>query len=156
MHKVFVHRSIVPAAAADVFRWHEHPDALLRLMPSRRLIRIERRTGGVHDGGTVTLSMGVGPLRLTWEAQHYGYVPDEEFCDEQVRGPFSMWRHTHRVTPLQDRQSLYEDRVEYELPGGPLAQRVLDGLFRYLLARAFARRHEIVRAHFGSSHTRHV
>ena len=26
---VFVHQSIVPASAGDVFRWHERPDALL-------------------------------------------------------------------------------------------------------------------------------
>jgi hypothetical protein len=34
---VFVHRSVVPIRAEDLFRWHERPEALLDLMPARRL-----------------------------------------------------------------------------------------------------------------------
>ena len=71
---VVVHRSVIPASADDVFQWHERPEALLDLVPSGGWVRIERRAGGVQDGGRVTLSIGLGPLRMLWEARHYGYV----------------------------------------------------------------------------------
>jgi uncharacterized protein YbjT (DUF2867 family)/ligand-binding SRPBCC domain-containing protein len=145
--EVFAHRSIVPGAAAEVFRWHERPEAPLELMPSRRWVRIASRTGSVHDDDRITFSIGLGPLRLLWEARHYGYIRGRQFCDEQIRGPFRTWRHTHRVEAIGPSQTLYEDRIEYALPLGAL-RGVVDSLVRRLLERTFVRRHQIVRAYF--------
>lgn len=143
---LFTYCSVVPGGAADLFRWHERPEALMDLLPSRRFVRIERQTGGLENGSGVVLSVGVGPLRMRWEARHYGYVRGRQFCDEQLRGPFKAWRHTHRIDPFGTGQSLYEDRVEYAVPGGRLAQRLAAPVLRRMLTRAFAQRHRIVRA----------
>ena len=145
---VFACRSLIAASAVDVFRWHERPEALLDLMPSRRFVRIERRTGSLRDGGLVTFSIGIGPVRVQWKARHFGYVRGEQFCDEQLRGPFKIWRHTHHFVAVGTEQTSYEDRIEYTLPGGRLVERLADPLVRNLLARMFARRHQIVRAAF--------
>lgn len=154
---LFTYHSVVPRAAADLFRWHERPEALLDLLPSRRFVRIERQTGGLEDGGSVVFSVGVGPLRMRWEARHYGYVRGRQFCDEQVRGPFRTWRHTHRIESIGTGHGLYEDRVEYALPGGRLVQRLAAPLLRPVLTRAFAQRHRIVRAAMsGASQTLRV
>jgi len=147
---VFTHRSLINANADVLFRWHERPEAILDLIPLRQFVRIENQTGGLRDEGRVTFSIGVGPLRFRWEARHYGYVPGTQFCDEQVRGPFKLWRHTHRIEAVGEHQSLYEDRVEYALlPGGRWVQRLTGALFTPFLARAFARRHDIVRGAVG-------
>ncbi len=143
---LFVHCSLVKSSADAVFRWHERPDAILDLVPLRRLVRVENQTGGLRDDGRVTFSIGVGPLRLVWEARHFGYVRGKRFCDEQVRGPFRIWRHTHRFEAIDATTSLYEDRVEYAMPGGRLGRWLAARLVAPLLARAFARRHDIVRA----------
>jgi uncharacterized protein YbjT (DUF2867 family)/ligand-binding SRPBCC domain-containing protein len=148
---VFTYRSLVPGRAADVFRWHERPDALLDLMPSRRFVRLERRDGGLRDGGLVAFSIGIGPLRGRWEARHHGYIRGERFCDEQICGPFRIWRHTHRFAAVGIEHTLYEDRVEYTLPGGRLVERLADPAVRHLLARMFARRHQVVRAIFADA-----
>lgn len=145
---LFTHRSVVEGNAEDVFRWHERPDAILDLIPARRWVRIESQTGGIQDDGRVRFSIGVGPLRVVWEARHYGYVQGQQFCDEQVRGPFKVWRHTHRIRSIGPNTSLYEDRIEYALPGGRFIQRLTARPLRHLLARAFAARHTIVRARF--------
>jgi uncharacterized protein YbjT (DUF2867 family)/ligand-binding SRPBCC domain-containing protein len=145
---VFTCRSLVAARTDDVFRWHERPDALLDLMPWPRFARIEWRAGGLRDGGLVAFSIGVGPLRVRWEARHYGYVRGERFCDEQIRGPFRIWRHTHRFVAVGTELTLYEDRVEYALPGGRLVERLTAPVIRHLLARMFAQRHQIVRGRF--------
>ena len=115
-------------------------------MPPGRLVRIEHRAGGLRDGGRVTLSIGLGPVRFRWEARHYGYVRGTQFCDEQVRGPFRTWRHTHRVQAIGPSECLYEDRVEYGLRGGVLAHTLFDRPLRLILARVFAQRHRTVQA----------
>lgn len=142
---LFAYRSILTARAADVFRWHERPEALVDLMP-KGLARIESRTGGLRDGGRVTLSVGLGPARMYVEARHFGYIAGLQFCDEQVRGPFKLWRHTHRTEALDPWHTLYEDRVEYAVAGGPRLNRVVEVLLRPLLTAAFASRHRVVRA----------
>ena len=38
---------------------------------------------GSIDGGRIVFSMGVWPLRMRWEARHFGYVEGERFSDEQ-------------------------------------------------------------------------
>jgi len=146
---LFTHRSVVNVSADALFRWHERPEAILDLIPLRPFVRIESQTGGLRDDGSVKFSIGVGPLRVWWEARHYGYVPGRQFCDEQVRGPFTLWRHTHRIEAIGENQSLYEDRIEYALPGGRWVQRLTGRLLTPLLAWMFARRHDIVRAKVG-------
>ncbi len=141
---VFSYRSIVPVPAADLFQWHERPDALLDLIPARRWVRIEEQVGGLRDGGRVIFSIGVGPLRVRWEARHFGYVPNTQFCDEQVRGPFAVWRHTHRIESIGPAESMYEDHVEYAVPGGRLVNLLFAPLLQRLLSISFAERHKIV------------
>ena len=108
----FTYGSIIGAPTAEVFRWHEQPGALAALKPAR-LVRIEQQAGGIRDGGRVTVSIGVGSLRLRWVLRHYGYIAGRRFCDEQVRGPFAVWRHTHLFEPIGSSQTLYQDRIEF-------------------------------------------
>ena len=145
---LFAYRSTIPASAVDVFKWHERPEALLDLIPGRRWVRIEEQVGGLRDGGRVIFSIGAGPLRVRWEARHFGYIENTQFCDEQLRGPFALWRHTHRIESIGSEQCAYEDRVEYAVPGGAIVNRLVAPFLRRLLAISFAQRHKIVRDSF--------
>jgi ligand-binding SRPBCC domain-containing protein len=141
---LYRHSSIVAAPCARVFRWHERPEALLDLMPLSRWVRIEQQVGGLRDGGRVTIAVGSGPLRLRWEARHFGFIQDEQFCDEQLKGPFAVWRHTHRFEAMGPNQTVYEDRVEYQLPGGVVINHLSAPFVRRLLTRMFEWRHQVV------------
>jgi ligand-binding SRPBCC domain-containing protein len=89
-------------------------------------------------------------VAFRWEARHYGYVRGRQFCDEQVRGPFKSWRHTHHFEPIGDRQTLYLDQIEWTLPGGRFVNRLAGMVLPHLLARAFAMRHAVVHASFAA------
>ena len=83
---------------------------------------------------------------MNWVAVHRGCVAGEEFIDEQVRGPFTRWVHTHRFVATSADGSRLEDEVEYVLPGGA-AGNLLGG--RYIedrLRSLFAWRHAVTRA----------
>jgi hypothetical protein len=54
---------------------------------------------GVAEGSRVTLNLRRGPITFTWEARHRDIMPGRQFVDEQVRGPFARWVHTHRFVP---------------------------------------------------------
>ena len=144
----FTYCSIIDAPAAEVFRWHEQPGALAALTPAA-LVRIEQQEGGIRDGGRVTLSIGIGRARVRWVVRHHGYIAGRRFCDEQVRGPFAVWRHAHLFEPMGPSQTLYEDRIEFAVARRGALNRFAAAVLRPVLTLAFAHRHRIVQASVG-------
>jgi lipocalin/uncharacterized protein YbjT (DUF2867 family)/ligand-binding SRPBCC domain-containing protein len=151
----FTYSSIIGAPSADVFRWHEQPGALAALIPGA-LVRIEQQEGGIRDDGRVTVSIGLGRARLYWSMRHYGYADGQRFCDEQVAGPFAVWRHTHLFESLGSSKTLYEDRIEFAVTRRGGLNRLTAAVLRPLLHIAFAHRHRVVRAALSNARPRAV
>lgn len=86
----------------------------------------ERAVDGVTSG-----LIGLGE-EVTWSARHFGVrlrmtsritgmQRPEYFVDEQLRGPFSWFRHEHRFESNGD-GTLMTDRVKFAAPFGPLGR----------------------------------
>lgn len=94
---------------------------------------IEMRAGTLID---YKLRVRGAPIR--WRTQITEWDPPRRFVDEQLRGPYRLWRHTHRFEPA-DGGTRCIDIVEYRVPGGPLAplihqlavKRDVQAIFRY-------------------------
>ncbi len=85
----------------------------------------EHIVGGVDAG-----EMGLGDT-VTWRARHFGiwwkmtsriteYDRPARFVDEQVRGPFSWFRHAHLFIQHDDGTTEMIDQVEFRAPLGVL------------------------------------
>lgn len=149
----FTFGSIVGAPAAEVFRWHEQPGALAALTPSG-IVRIEQHAGGIRDGARVTVSIGLGSLRMRWVLRHDGYIAGRRFCDEQVHGPFVFWRHVHLFEPIGSSQTLYQDRIEFVVTRGDALNRIATAALRCVLTFTFALRHRTVQTAVAPAHRR--
>jgi len=141
--RVFVKKSGLSHPAASVFAWHARPGALERLIPPWSKARVIAKHGGIESGARVELRMPVGPLSVRWVAEHRNYVEGREFTDVQVAGPFSLWEHTHRVTPTGAGSSVLEDTIRYRLPVGALGSVLGGSLVESELERTFAYRHRV-------------
>lgn len=140
--EVFVRRTRIPAPAAEVFQWHDRPDAFERLTPPWEHVRVVERTGGIADG-RLTIELRAGPFRRRWIAQHGDFQPGRQFRDVQIAGPFARWEHTHTVEPDGASACYLEDRVEYALPLGWLGRFFAGAFVRRKLDRLFAYRHRV-------------
>lgn len=104
----------------------------------------ERAVGGVSSG---RLELGD---RVTFQARHLGirwrmtarvseFDRPAYFVDEQERGPFSRWHHTHRFTSDGSGGTVMRDLVDFTCPCGPLGKladrMVLHGYMRRLIER---------------------
>jgi uncharacterized protein (TIGR01777 family) len=135
--EMFVKTTRLEAPAAEVFRWHERPGALERLVPPWERVQVIDRTGGIENGSRVTLRGPGG----RWIVEHRDVVPGAQFRDVLLRGPFPRWEHTHRMNPEGEGACLLEDRIEYALPLGLLGSAVAGAYVRSSLERLFDYRH---------------
>jgi ligand-binding SRPBCC domain-containing protein len=79
---------------------------------------------------------------VSWLTRITEFEWNSYFCDEQVRGPFTEFKHRHGIqAETRDGQegTLVSDAVEYDLPYG-LVGRIGGAMVRRQLARSFAYR----------------
>ncbi len=140
---IYIKKAHIQAPVEEVFRWHERPGAINRLSPPWDPLVVIRSTGGIEKGARVALKMKAGPVAYNWSALHTDYQENRLFKDEQVKGPFSKWVHTHMFEPDGDGGCILEDRIAYKLPFDFLMGRPADPFIKKKLERIFAYRHKI-------------
>jgi ligand-binding SRPBCC domain-containing protein len=76
-------------------------------------------------------------LPIKWRTRISLWEPSRRFIDEQLRGPYLEWIHTHTFDSV-DGGTLMKDTVRYRVPGGALINRLfverdVARIFRYRL-----------------------
>lgn len=98
----------------------------------------------MRAGALIDYRLRIHGLPVRWRTEITAWNPPHGFVDEQRRGPYRLWRHTHTFTP-QAGGTLCHDRVDYAVPGGALVNRLL---VRRDVERIFAYRAEALKKHF--------
>jgi ligand-binding SRPBCC domain-containing protein len=130
---------LVPRPRAEVFAFFADPWNLERITPPHLRFRIltpppiELRAGALIDYRLSLFGVPFG-----WRTVIEAWEPGVRFVDRQLRGPYRRWHHTHTFADAPG-GTLIGDRVEYQLPLGPLGEvaralvvrRQLDAIFDY-------------------------
>jgi ligand-binding SRPBCC domain-containing protein len=100
------------------------------------------------------IEMGVGTLieyrlrlhrvPVRWRTRIEAWEPPRRFVDAQVKGPYSLWEHTHTFEEDGPGATVIRDRVRYSIPFGPLGELANRLLVRRDLRRIFDYRREAV------------
>jgi ligand-binding SRPBCC domain-containing protein len=131
-------RQVVPGALSEVFAFFSDPLNLETLTPPWLGFHIVDATDRpVRAGTRIRYRLRLHGLRLRWESRIVQYVDGEMFADEQVRGPYRHWYHTHRFRAVPGGVEI-EDTVEYRLPLGILGRLVHTLSVKRQLERIFA------------------
>ena len=78
---------------------------------------IEMAAGALLD---YRLKLHGVPIR--WQTKIETWEPPHRFVDVQLRGPYSLWEHTHEFEPAGETATIIRDRVRYAIPLGPLGE----------------------------------
>lgn len=117
---------IVPRPLGEVFAFFERPENLARITPPWLGFRILTPSPIVMKrGAKFEYTVRVMGVRVGWESLISDYQPPHRFVDEQTRGPYAYWHHTHTFLQV-DGGTLVGDEVCYAMPFGvigTLAQR---------------------------------
>ena len=110
----------VPQPIGEVFDFFSRAENLERITPSWLSFRmltpspVEMRAGTLLD-----YKLRVHGLPVRWRTRIESWYPPHSFIDVQERGPYRLWRHTHRFVEARGGTTVLDD-VDYALPFGIL------------------------------------
>ncbi|MED5486607.1 MAG: TIGR01777 family oxidoreductase [Candidatus Thermoplasmatota archaeon] len=123
----------------EVFNWFERKGSFIRLMPPWEVADLVSSDDSLEDGAKRIFRFPMGPIKMTWVAEHTGYNPPEKFEDVMKKGPFSSWHHVHRFVDTGG-STIVQENIDYKLPLGVLGRVFGSRMVRKRLDRMFKAR----------------
>ena len=141
-------QQIIQKPLEEVFEFFSRAENLAKITPESLDFKIltplpiEMKTGALID---YTVKPVLLPIR--WTTMITDYNPPNGFIDQQLKGPYNFWHHTHRFEHTPE-GTLITDEVVYALPFGILG-RIAHALFvKRQLRRIFDFRSAVIKTIF--------
>jgi ligand-binding SRPBCC domain-containing protein len=89
----------------------------------------------MRSGTLIDYRIRVHGIPIRWRTEITAWDPPHRFVDVQLRGPYTLWHHTHTFEE-RDGGTLCRDHVRYRPRGGALINRLfvrrdVDRIFQY-------------------------
>ena len=134
----------LPGAPDEVFAFFADAHNLESLTPP--LLRFRLVTPApiaMGKGALIRYRLTVHGVPVSWLTEITEWDPPHRFVDEQIKGPYAKWHHTHTFEALADGGTLMRDVVRYRIGFGPLGvlanrllvQRDVEAIFDFRAAR---------------------
>jgi ligand-binding SRPBCC domain-containing protein len=135
----------LPAPVDRVFAFFADASNLETISPSFLHFRLLTPGVEMRRGATLDYRLRLRGVPFHWRTEITAWEPESRFRDEQRRGPYRYWRHSHLFRAERD-GTVVEDGVDYDVPGGYAVHQLLVGPD---LIRIFTYRQERLREIFG-------
>jgi ligand-binding SRPBCC domain-containing protein len=115
---VFKKEMLLPVSVSDAWNFFSNPSNLKRITPPEMNFEIltknlpDKIYSGLMIEYTVTPLFGI---KMKWVTEITEVSEPNSFSDNQHKGPYAKWSHTHRFTAINN-GTLMEDEVHYSLP----------------------------------------
>ncbi|MGK2938785.1 MAG: SRPBCC family protein [Solirubrobacteraceae bacterium] len=142
-----LHREqLLPGSPEEVFPFFADAHNLEAITPP--LLRFAIVTPGdieMRVGALIQYRLKLHGLPISWLTSIQRWDPPYAFVDQQIKGPYALWHHSHTFVDDGAGGTLMTDTVRYALPLSPLSE-VAMPLVRRDLATIFDyRRDEVAR-----------
>lgn len=137
MSHIFECESIFYCSVNDLFSFHESKLGFETLVSADPKVEVIQAPKSLNVGEEAILKVKILPfIKVDWIARHTEYKPNQIFVDEQIKGPFQKFKHSHIFEEYQTSAKLI-DKIELEFPLFLVTKSFLEKELRAL----FLRRH---------------
>jgi len=142
--------AFVAQPVSVVFDFFSRAENLEKLTPPWLSFRIDTpQPISMRQGARIAYRLRLRGIPIRWLTEIETWDPPRQFVDVQRKGPYKLWRHTHRFFEVPGGTKI-EDTVNYELPFGWIGRLVNRAQVRRDVARIFEFRsqriHELLEA----------
>ena len=145
----------LPRPLAEVFAFFSDPANLNEITPPALSFHIiTPRPIDMRPGALIDYRLRLRGIPMRWRTRITAFDPPRSFVDEQLKGPYGRWLHTHTFAPETIdgvEGTRITDRVEYDLPRwcpGPINRLVHRLLVAPDLDRIFGYRQRVLATRF--------
>ena len=122
MKHVLEREQFVPRPLGEVFAFFSDAANLERLTPERLHFKILSPLPiAMKPGALIDYELRLFAVPFRWRTLIETFEPMRRFTDTQLRGPYRSWHHLHEFEAAPGGTHM-RDRVEYEVPLGPLGE----------------------------------
>ncbi|MEK6554772.1 MAG: TIGR01777 family oxidoreductase [Bdellovibrionota bacterium] len=138
----------VPRPPNEVFQFFCDETNLEALTPPLLNFHVRNKsTQKIGKGTLINYDLKIRGIPLTWQTLIDDWRPPHQFTDEQLKGPYKKWLHTHTFAPACG-GTLMRDRIRYRLPLGAFGRIGGHWLVRKDIEKIFNYRRSVIREMF--------
>lgn len=151
MSYIFRREQWIARPIDEVFAFFADAQNLEKITPPWLGFKIlSMSTNSISAGTVIRYRLRLHGIPLHWRTDIREWSPPHCFVDEQTKGPYQRWRHTHRFEVCGNRTKMI-DEVQYSLPFGVFGRIVHAVKVRRDVSRIFDYRRLQIDALFGQS-----
>jgi ligand-binding SRPBCC domain-containing protein len=110
----------LPRPVDEVFPFFADAHNLERLTPTfLKFTVITPAPIAMTPGARIRYRLRIHGIPISWESEITVWEPPHRFVDEQLSGPYRLWKHEHRFVE-RDGGTEVTDHVDYAVWGGSL------------------------------------
>lgn len=115
-------RQWLPKPLNDIFPFFQNEKNLETLTPPFLNFHVVgKSTREIKSGTLIDYQLKLHGLPIRWRTEIISWNPPVMFVDNQIKGPYALWHHTHTFEDLGG-GTLMTDRVQYRVPMGLLGK----------------------------------
>ena len=127
-----------------VFDFFSKPENLERITPKNLSFKILTPTPiKMEKGALIDYTIKIIVVPIHWRTYISDYDPPHKFVDQQIKGPYSFWHHTHTFKEVEGGVEI-KDKVKYAIPMGLLGRFVHAIYIKNDLKKIFAHRKTVI------------
>ena len=132
----------------EVFNFFKEVKNLEFITPEYLNFKIlNMNTKEVEKNSIINYRLKLHGIPFKWQTRIKDFVDGEMFIDEQLKGPYKSWIHTHTFFSKEG-GTLIKDHVAYEIPFGFLGKFFMSAYIKSDLNKIFTHRRKVIDNYF--------
>ncbi len=145
-------KQVINSSLDEVFSFFSNPENLSKITPKKLGFNILTPTPiKMKEGQLIDYSIKLLGKKIRWRTMITEYIPKVKFVDQQLKGPYSMWHHTHEFRDIDGKVEMI-DEIYYIMPFGVLGRLVNFLFVSRDLNNIFKHRVEIINKIFDTNY----